>query len=205
MGSFGAFSFHGTKTITTGEGGMFVTKDTQLYEKVLTLSNHGRAKGQPRQFWPDVVGFKYKMSNIQAAIGCAQMARVAELVARKREIMQYYRRGIGSLPLVQMNPEPEGIVIGAWMPTAVFDEETGVRREALQEAFAAENVDARVFFYPLSGLPMFAPRQTNTNAWSIPQRAINLPSYHDMRVDELDRIIAVVRGVYELSMRREAS
>jgi len=70
MGKFGAFSFHGTKTMTTGEGGMFVTNDAELYERVLTLSNHGRARGQTKQFWPDAVGFKYKMSNIQAAIGC---------------------------------------------------------------------------------------------------------------------------------------
>ena len=75
MGRFGAFSFHGTKTITTGEGGMFVTNDAELYEQVLTLSNHGRAREQSKQFWPDMVGFKYKMSNIQAAFGCAQYGR----------------------------------------------------------------------------------------------------------------------------------
>lgn len=65
MGRFGTFSFHGTKTLTTGEGGMFVTNDADLYEHVLTLSNHGRARKQVKQFWPDMVGFKYKMSNIQ--------------------------------------------------------------------------------------------------------------------------------------------
>ena len=69
MGAFASFSFHGTKTLTTGEGGMFVTDDADLYETVLTLSNHGRARNQKKQFWPDVVGFKYKMSNVQAAIG----------------------------------------------------------------------------------------------------------------------------------------
>ena len=63
MGGSAAFSFHGTKTLTTGEGGMFVTNDPTLYERVLTLSNHGRARSQTKQFWPDVVGFKYKMSN----------------------------------------------------------------------------------------------------------------------------------------------
>ena len=68
MGTFGAFSFHGTKTITTGEGGIFVTDDDALYEHVLTLSNHGRARGEKRQFWPECVGYKYKMSNVQAAI-----------------------------------------------------------------------------------------------------------------------------------------
>jgi len=80
MGRFGAFSFHGSKTLTTGEGGMFVTNDSDLYERVLTLSNHGRERGQSKQFWPEVVGFKYKMSNIQAAIGCAQLERIDELI-----------------------------------------------------------------------------------------------------------------------------
>ena len=72
IGRFGTFSFHGTKTMTTGEGGMFVTNDAALHETVLTLSNHGRSRHETRQFWPGMVGFKYKMSNIQAALGCAQ-------------------------------------------------------------------------------------------------------------------------------------
>ena len=84
MGIFGTFSFHGTKTLTTGEGGMLVTQDKALYEKVLSLSNHGRVREQNKQFWPDRLGYKYKMSNIQAAIGCAQMERINELIARKR-------------------------------------------------------------------------------------------------------------------------
>ncbi|MEO8000051.1 MAG: DegT/DnrJ/EryC1/StrS family aminotransferase, partial [Gemmatimonadaceae bacterium] len=153
MGAFGTFSFHGTKTITTGEGGMFVTNDAELFERVLTLSNHGRARGQTKQFWPDAVGFKYKMSNVQAAIGCAQIERVQALVDRKREIMAIYRRGLSDIVGVRMNPEPIGTVNGAWMPTVVFDKETGVTREMLQAAFAEENIDARVFFHPLSSLP----------------------------------------------------
>ena len=76
MGKFGVFSFHGTKTITTGEGGMFVTNDDALYENVLTLSNHGRSRKQTKQFWPDIIGYKYKMSNLQASIGCAQLEQL---------------------------------------------------------------------------------------------------------------------------------
>ena len=119
LGRFGTFSFHGTKTITTGEGGMFVTNDADLFERVLTLSNHGRARGQTKQFWPDMVGFKYKMSNLQAAIGCAQMERIEELTSRKREIMATYREQLAGLPGISMNPEPAETVNGAWMPTVV--------------------------------------------------------------------------------------
>jgi len=196
MGAFGTFSFHGTKTLTTGEGGMFVTNDHDLYERVLTLSNHGRASEQIKQFWSDMVGFKYKMSNIQAAIGCAQMERIDVLIQRKREIFAAYREKLAAVPGVAMNPEPEGMINGAWMPTVVFSPETGITREKLQSAFAEENIDARVFFWPLSSLDMFESEQKNMNAWSIPQRAINLPSYPEMEVSEIDRVLKVIGEVF---------
>ena len=193
IGKFGVFSFHGTKTITTGEGGMFVTDDANLFEKVLTLSNHGRARDQVKQFWPDMLGFKYKMSNIQAAVGCAQMERINELVNRKREIMEFYRTNLAKYDGVCMNPEPSGTINGSWMPTAVFAQKTGVTREKLQSMFAGENIDARVFFWPLSSLPMFKPVKANKNSWAIPERAINLPSFHDISNDDLNRIINVIK------------
>ena len=192
MGKFGAFSFHGTKTITTGEGGIFVTNDAGLYEQVLTLSNHGRARDQIKQFWPDIVGFKYKMSNIQAAIGCAQVERIEELIQRKREIFLYYRERLAELSGVSINPELVDTINGAWMPTVVFYPETGITREILQAAFAAENIDARVFFHPLSSLPMFEENRANVRAWDVPTRAINLPSYHDLTKIEIQRVCQIV-------------
>ena len=195
MGAFGAFSFHGTKTLTTSEGGMFVTNDADLFERVLTLSNHGRARSQTKQFWPDMVGFKYKMSNIQAAIGCAQMERIDELTSRKREIFAMYREQLAQHEGLSINPEPDGTINGAWMPTVVFSPETEVTQEKLQATFAAENADARVFFWPLSNLPMFEPVRSNQNAWSIPERAINLPSYHEMNNDDIDRVATVIKKI----------
>lgn len=195
MGKFGAFSFHGTKTLTTGEGGIFVTNDADLYERVLTLSNHGRARGQTKQFWPDMVGFKYKMSNIQAAIGCAQMERIEELTCRKREIFHYYCTQLASLPGVAMNPEPPGVVNGAWMPTVVFSAESKIGRKNLQTVFFEENIDARVFFWPLSSLSMFEEQRQNRLSWDIPERAINLPSYHEMTEQDQIRVIAALTSV----------
>jgi perosamine synthetase len=193
IGTFSAFSFHGTKTVTTGEGGMFATNDDALYEHVLTLSNHGRARGQVKQFWPDMVGFKYKMSNIQAAIGLAQIERIEELTARKRAILAGYKAALADLQCIAMNPEPPGTLNGAWMPTVVFDRESGVTREAMQAAFAAANIDARVFFHPLSSLPMFTPITSNELAYDIPKRAFNLPSFHDITEDEIARVTDVLR------------
>ena len=192
MGAFGTFSFHGTKTLTTGEGGMFVTNDPGLYEHALTLSNHGRARGQTKQFWPDMVGFKYKISNIQAAIGCAQMERIDSLIQRKREIFRTYQDKLAALPGIAMNHEPEGTINGAWMPTVVFSTETGVTREKLLPAFGEENIDARVFFWPLSSADMFKSEEQNVNAWSIPKRSINLPSYHEMSTVDIDRVVKVL-------------
>jgi len=198
MGKFGAFSFHGSKTITTGEGGMFVCNDEKLFERVLTFSNHGRKRGESKQFWPDVVGFKYKMSNLQAALGCAQMERIDELISRKREIMFFYRDQLSVLPAIVMNPEPVGTLNGAWMPTVVFETKVNITREKIQSAFADENVDARLFFWPLSSLPMFESVPTNFNAWDIPTRAINLPSYHDIMDFELERVVRTINNIYQI-------
>jgi perosamine synthetase len=195
MGVFGAFSFHGTKTITTGEGGMLVTSDSAFYEKVLTLSNHGRARGQTKQFWPDTIGYKYKMTNIAAAIGCAQMERVEELVSKKRSILHYYRDKLSNYRGIHINPECTGTINGSWMPTVVFAPETKVTREMLVDAFSAENADARVFFWPLSSFDMFKSQPSNLHAWSIPRRAINLPSFHDMTEIELCRVVEVLASL----------
>ena len=193
IGAFGTFSFHGTKTITTGEGGMFVTDDDALYERVLTLSNHGRAARQPRQFWPDRVGFKYKMSNVEAAIGCGQMERIDELIAAKRRIMATYRERLAGLP-VRMNPEPAGTINGAWMPTVVVDEELPFDREQLLAKFKAADIDGRVFFWPLSSLavPARVERGGTPVAAAIHRRAVNLPSYHDLHEADIDRVCQVL-------------
>ena len=191
IGTFGAFSFHGSKTVTTGEGGMFVTNDGALYEHVLTLSNHGRARGETRQFWPARIGFKYKMSNVQAAIGCAQMERMDELVAGKRRVFEQYQAALRNLPL-SMNPEPVGTTNGYWMPTIVVDEQAPFDREKLLAAFKADNVDGRVFFWPLSSLPSFERCPVHSVSHSLSTRALNLPSYHDLTAPELDRVCNLV-------------
>ena len=196
MGTFGTFSFHGTKTLTTGEGGMFVTQDEALYEKVLNLSNHGRVREQTKQFWSDIVGFKYKMSNIQAAIGCAQMERIDELIAGKRKVFKYYAEHLRNLP-IKMNPEPPDTVNGYWMPTIVVDEGVPFDREALLVALKGIDIDARVFFWPISMLPMFEKKPENVVSYKLCERAINLPSYHDLKKEEIESVVNVIRSTLQ--------
>ena len=180
MSAFGAFSFHGTKTMTTGEGGAFVTNDEDLYQTALTLSNHGRRAGETKQFWPERIGFKYRMSNIQAAIGCAQIERIDELIARKRAIFKQYVSNLKNVAGILMNPERPGTTIGAWMPTIVFDESRNVDRDALIDSLKQLKIDARPFFWPLTMLNLFEPRNQTVIANAIYNRALNLPSFHDI-------------------------
>ncbi len=194
LGRFGVFSFHGTKTLTTGEGGMFVTNDSHLYEQVLTLSNHGRAKGEPRQFWPERVGFKYKMSNIQASIGCAQLERIEELINEKRLTFSRYHKLFSSLP-VKMNPEPSHVVNGYWMPTMVVDHSVAFDRDQLLKQFQEHGIDGRVFFWPLSSTSVPGRKASSQPFLSetIHMRSLNLPSYSGFSQQDAVRIFQLVQ------------
>lgn len=193
MGLFSTFSFHGSKTITTGEGGMFLTNNKKLYENVLTLNNHGRDKKQKKQFWSDVIGFKYRMPNIDASLGYAQMLRIDEIVKKKRNILNYYKSKLLDYEELKMNYDKKGNISGAWMPTVVFSKKSNVKRNVILKAFKNNNIDARVFFWPLSSFPMFENNEKNVNSWSISERSINLPSYHDIKNKDLDNVIKVVK------------
>jgi perosamine synthetase len=193
MGVFGVFSFHGSKTMTTGEGGMWVGDDDALYEKVLSLSNHGRVRGQQRQFWPEMLGYKYKMSNLQAALGCAQLSRAEELVGRKREILFAYSQALSDLAGVTLNQELPDTRIGAWMPTVAWSSELPLSSQALLLSFAASSIDARPVFAPLSTLPFVGGTRPATHAAAFYENAVNLPSFHDMTTEDIQRVSAVVR------------
>jgi perosamine synthetase len=197
FGIFGIFSFHGTKTITTGEGGMLVTNDSELYKEVTVLNNHGRRSNQGKQFWPESLGYKYKLSNVQAAIGYAQMQRIEDLTQRKREIFLQYSNRLKKFTELQLNFELPNTKSGYWMPTVVFAKNSGITREDLLKAFSKEDIDARVFFWPLSSLPMFSSGGgiSNYNSHSIASRSINLPSYHEMKNSEIQMVCDVLEEI----------
>ena len=96
-----------------------------------------------------------------------------------------------------MNFNYKGNVSGAWMPTVVFNQNSKIRRNKILEAFKKENIDARVFFWPLSSLPMFKSKRSNINAWSISERAINLPSYYEITNKQMDLVIKVIKSLIQ--------
>lgn len=189
----GVFSFHGTKTITTGEGGMFVCQRDDIYEKAFLQSNHGRKPSKHTIFWMDEIGVKYKMSNIQAAIGLAQIERIEELVARKREIFAFYKEALVDLN-VDLNPENPGDVNSYWLPAVVarggLSED---RRDAMLEAANAAGIGLRPFFYSLPRFPMFSHLKESPVAARVCRAGLNLPSFHEMTEADLGVVVEEVR------------
>ena len=182
FGECGVFSFHGSKTLTTGEGGMLLTDHDELYQRALFLRDHGRLPGDT-MFRNAEVAHKYKMSAMQAALGLAQLERVEELIARKRQIFAWYRRELAGCEWIRLNAEPPGTCNTYWMVTAMLDPARGVTKERLIPRLRARNVDCRPFFYPLSALPAFAghaqavtARARNTVGSRVSPYGVNLPS-----------------------------
>jgi perosamine synthetase len=203
FGRTGVFSFHGSKTLTTGEGGMLVTNDEALRHRVLVLRDHGRLPGDTI-FRNVEVGWKYKMSSMQAALGLAQLERVGELVARKREIFARYSQELAELSGMTLNHEGPATQNSYWMVTAVLDPALGIGKERLIAELSAQGIDTRPFFYPLSSLEAYQnhpqakiARTRNVIAYSVSPYGINLPSGYNLTDAMIARVGATIREIVE--------
>ena len=201
FGDTGVFSFHGSKTLTTGEGGMLVTDRDDLQARVLVLRDHGRQPGD-RMFFNTEVAYKYKMSSMQAALGLAQLERVEELVARKREIFSWYQQELADCAGVTLNYEAPGTKNSYWMVTAVFDECLGLKKEAIIAHLAEHQIDSRPFFHPLSSIPAYretaqaqVARSRNVVSYRISPFAVNLPSALNLTPQSVRRVTDVLKNL----------
>ena len=191
-GDFAAFSFQGAKVLVTGEGGMLVTDDAALMERARRVGDHGRHPTVP--LWATEVGFKYKMSNLQAALGLAQLERIDELLARKRWINQRYRANLADVGTVAVSGELPGCRSIHWMTSIEVLGADEARRSAVMEGMKSLGIDSRPVFRPMSGMPMFERRADNPVAARIGYGAINLPSGHNLTRAEIDYVSeAVIR------------
>ena len=209
FGAFGTFSFHGSKTLTTGEGGMLVTDDPDGFARVASLRDHGRAPGSHKYFMTTEIGYKYRMSSLQAAFGLAQLERIEELVTKKRQIFSWYRDRLGGLDGVSFNAEATGSTNTYWMVTAVVDRRYGLMTRNLMDQLDDANIESRPFFLPLSSLPAFAavPDSTpaairNVVAHDISQRAVNLPSALLLSESQVDRACTAFTAVLRQATER---
>ncbi|MDG2252937.1 MAG: DegT/DnrJ/EryC1/StrS family aminotransferase [Methylophilaceae bacterium] len=189
-GKFGigsTFSFHRTKTITTGEGGMLLIDDEELFNRCKFLRDHGR---QPGSYFNTEVTFKYMPFNLQAALGYAQFKRIDELVGKKRWILNGFKERLADIPDIFLNPEPSHIVNGAWATALVFGRAHGMTRDKALNKIPKLGFPVRPFFYPLSSLPAFNQdvkgRKNCPVAYDVSSRGINLPCALNLTEKDLD-------------------
>jgi perosamine synthetase len=201
LGDVGVFSFHGSKTLTTGEGGMLVTDRPEIYERVLFLRDHGRRPGD-KMFWNTEVAYKYKMSSMQAALGVAQLERIDELVERKRQIFAWYQQELAGVEGLTLNFEAEGTKNTFWMVTAVLAEDLGLGKERLIELMQEHGIDCRPFFYPLSSLPAYenVPGahevwRKNLISYRVSPYGVNLPSGLNLTAEQVRLVSQTLQGI----------
>jgi perosamine synthetase len=202
FGTTGTFSFHGSKTVTTGEGGMLVTDGDDIHARVKMLRDHGR-KPRDRTFFNEEIAFKYKMSALQAALGLAQIERVDELVDRKREIFSWYAARLRDRPGLTLNHESDVLRNSYWMITVIASPDFGHTKESIMAGLDEYNIDTRPFFHPLSTIPAYCDlrssagaRERNPVGHALSPYGLNLPSGLQLTEDDVafvcDRLLDVL-------------
>jgi perosamine synthetase len=191
LGTVGSFSFFGNKIITTGEGGMLVTNDQALADTARHL--RGQGVSPVRTYWHDVLGFNYRMTNIAAAIGCAQLERVEETLAAKRELAARYRERLDGVPGVGLQDEADWATAVHWMNSILVDPAV---RDPLMAFLRDRGIETRPFFHPAHTLPMYPSRASFPVAERLGASGINLPSWPGLSEEQVDEISdAVIQGV----------
>lgn len=187
VGTFGdisAFSFYGNKTITTGEGGMVSTNDRTLFDRCVKIKTQGLA--HHREYWHDIIGFNYRMTNICAAIGYAQMENIELVIKRKREIAELYIKNLKNVPII-FQQEKENHFSTYWMVSILVPNEK--ERDNLREHLFNNGIETRPVFYPIHTMPIYIEKffrlpVSENLGW----RGINLPSYPDLKNSEIQEI-----------------
>jgi perosamine synthetase len=194
VGSFGhvsTFSFFGNKTITTGEGGMVVTNDITLRDRMFKLKGQGLAAN--REYWHDVVGYNYRMTNICAAIGLAQIQRANEIIEKKREIARLYQEGLKDLPVVMHAESPE-VFHTYWMVSILVEKAS--ERDGLRAHLAKAGIETRPTFYPAHIMPIYARSERHPVAEDLSARGMNLPSWPELDKEKIEYITNSIREFY---------
>lgn len=199
VGSFGdaaTFSFFANKTITTGEGGMVIFKNEDIAKKARVLRDHGMS--QEKRYWHEVVGFNYRMTNLQAAIGVAQTERLESFINNKRKIAQYYNINFGELSHIDTPIEKEWAFSTYWLYGLKINTDM-IELDEVVNVLGNQGVETRPFFYPLHVQPpyMDLKRHGNLeNSKSLSNKGLCLPSSASLSRIDQDKIINILRDVF---------
>ena len=194
VGTFGdiaTFSFFGNKTITTGEGGMVVAKNKSLLEKAFHLKNQGVSS--TREYWHDAVAYNYRMTNICAAIGLAQLEQAGSILEKKRQIATWYRDDLKNLPLKTHDELPD-TRHSFWMCSIAVNEAS--ERRPLRDHLKSRGIETRPLFYPAHTMPHCASDQRFPVAESLSSRGINLPSYPELTREDVSLICGEIGNFF---------
>ena len=193
FGDFGCYSFQGAKLLVTGEGGMLVTDDEELFEKARKIQDHGR---QPGTFWIDQLGYKYKMNNITAALGLAQIQRSANQISRKRKINSWYKKGLSEIDFIDFQEEMVGSESICWMTSFTLRSDSNISRDELINKLKLNGIDSRPVFPSISQYEIwgYAPQIPNVSKL-IGDKGINLPSGVTLSEASVRKVIETVRGI----------
>ena len=192
FGDIGAFSFFGNKTITCGEGGMVTAKDKTVYERIKHLKNQGVSEN--KQYWHDAIAFNYRMTNMQAAIGLAQIERAKFFIDRKREIYELYRKHLNDLP-INIHLEQPDTIHSFWMISVLV--RNFKDREGLREYLKNKEIETRPLFYPVHTMPMYNKNENFPIAQSLGSRGINLPSWPGLEDKQVEYICLKINEYYK--------
>lgn len=207
-GNFGlasVFSFHRTKTICTGEGGMILTNDANLYDRCMFLRDHGRKKdGKP--YYNYEVTPKYMPSNLAASLGFAQLSRIDELIDKKRTIFNLYKENLRELEDIKLNIETPVSKNGSWLVALLIGKSYHIDKETMITLMQSKGITVRPFFYPLSSLPAYSKsvpnRFSNPVSYDIGNRGICLPSAFIITESQ---IVEVCNAIKEILNGRKRS
>ncbi len=189
------FSFFANKVITTGEGGMLVTGDKEVMEKARVLRDHGMSK--LKRYWHEAAGFNYRMTNMQAAVGVAQMERIDSFLARRREITDRYTNNLSGIQGLTLPPEEEWAGNIFWLYTVLLDDEAlGISVEDMIERLKRKGIETRPVFPPLYLQPPYPkPKSPLKVSEKIASRGISLPTGNDIMVEDIDRVTGAIRKI----------
>lgn len=197
FGDIGTFSFFGNKTITTGEGGMMVFKDPEIMKKAKILRDHGM--NPSRRYWHDVIGFNYRITNIQSAIGLGQIEKAKKLVEAKRSIANTYIKYLQDLNEVKLPNESVDVLNSYWLFTVILDSKYRELRNSIIEKLALRGIEARPIFYPLHQMPPYK-RYANDKityhvSTEISECGISLPSATTLSNEDIKLVCKALKEI----------
>ncbi len=191
LGHISCFSFYGNKIITTGEGGMLLTDDDELAERARFLKDHAMSKD--KRYWHPEVGFNYRMTNIQAALGVAQLERIEEFIRIRRDNARRYNTLLEGVEGLTLPPEADWAFNVYWMYSVLVEDQYGISRDELMVRLRERGIDSRPFFYPIHTMPPYRTGQRLPVAEELARKGINLPSASTLTADQIEMICQVLR------------